>query len=875
MKKKKFFSRIFAAALAGAIAATTLVTNNGAGLLASAEETSTTETTYSVKIISPDVPAGESYTYKFYQILAGDVRDKGGQNYIVNPQWGEALGDDNFNEVPADVSDKPQGNMVYGQSDSGIGYYPLSEVLLAALSKSMACDNKNPSDILLATSANEKYKEILKSYGFNGESYFYNKFKYYLKEDGSYYSDNMGYADLKTRDEKGLVELLEAGLDNGSLESADLKAFAELLLNGVKVTIKLDSTNTNTETYTYKFITGNPQATQTVNSTDGKNEYTVDNLDPGYYLVSCVDNANNKPTNNGYESTKPIKPVSAMLVIVGPANDGVAEIVGKNAYSVPTVTLDMYQKPVKLGDNNDVNGMDTIIQASEDNWKTTGCFDYYKGEDRQEAILYRIGITLPMNFDKYEDSGYFLAVLDQYCHYGNASNYKEIKRVENVHPYVYVKQESGYKDVGRLDGSPGDGKTIGTIQTDDFYITKILNGSNLNTPFNEDNALGFHAHDLFCLGNLYGNEYSSDSGGSIFKPGDTIYIYYPAILDQNNVYTSEKYLLNVNRIWAVYSNDPYAAELTFEDGYSHVKRGEVGVTTIAEANVNTYSVKLTVDGKKGYTDGAQFALYRNVNENGTTSKEYACLYYDNYNNGSVTYVKRWIPESELTGGGKKLEEALQDYNSTNHEGYELSTYVDTGIASTGVQIRGLAAGEYYLQELTISRSSTSKNDPEHANLKTYKYELAKKPIKFKIENEYNPSVDGYLGTAVNNVDGSVTSETNGNGNSKTFIKNLTVEFAQNPTERAIDPYIKNPATGAYDVKNSSITTTLNQGDGSTVYATEDGRIEIQVYHNEFRPFRLPQTGGIGTMIFFVVGGAIVLAAVVVIVTRLRVKRERF
>lgn len=862
MKKKKFFSRIFAAALAGAVAATTLVTNNGAGLLAHAAE----DTTYSVKIISPDVPAGGSYSYNFYQIMAGDVQEIDGVNNIVNPEWGEALGGDKFDEVPEGQT--PVGSMKSDADNAGIGYYPSSEVLFTALSGTMSCNPFPSPNTPLATSAREEYWKILESYGVKNidNNYFNNTFKYGLKSDGGY-TGNYGSA-VTPRDVKGLAELLNKGLDDGTLRSADLKAFADLLLNGVEVEIQLDGDG-NKESYKYEFITGEPQATAAVEN-DGT--YTVSGLASGYYLVSCVDNTG-ELTNNGYESTMPIKPISAMLLMVGPANDGVTEIVGKNAYSVPTVTLDIYQKPVKLN-NNDVNDIGTIIKAGEDDWKTTGSFDYYEDGNRQEAILYRIGITLPMNFDQYEDSGYFLAVLDQYSHYGSSQSglYKEINRLKNVYPYVYVKHDSDYNSVGRLDSN------IGKITNNYAAAPTLTGGFTTHTTFNENAALGFYADELFCLGDLYESKDSNEECN--FKPGDTIYICYPAILNEQNVYVNENYLLNVNRIWAVYSNDPYANKLTNGDGgYSHVVFGEVGVTTIAEANVNTYSVKLSVDGINGYTDGAKFALYRNVTDGDATIKEYACLYYNTSGIGNLTYVKRWVPETEIIPGeNETFEDALQNYiysyGSTKNEGYVLSTVLSSSIDAGGVQIKGLAAGEYYLQELTISNKN-----PNHENITMKHYELAKDPIKFSVENEYNQNVNGYLGTAGNDENGNAIFETTGNGNSKTFISKLTVKFAQEKQEKAIDTYIIKP-TGTDDegnivsVKNGSITTSLNEAEGSAAYATEDGKIEIQVYHNELHPFRLPQTGGIGTMIFFIVGGAIVTAAVVMIVTRLRVKRER-
>lgn len=910
MKKKRFFSRIFAVVLAAVIAAATMVTNSGMGLLVFATddgetgdtttEGSGSDATYSVRIISPDVPADKPYRYDFYQIIDGEVEEENGVNIIANPQWGAALGGEEFDNVPA--GKVPVGEMEYN-STVGIssGYYPSSEVMLAALSGTMSCEaltaDYNGRGSLLQT-AYKKYSNILKSYGvnFSGDyaakdtlNYFYAKFKH-----GGSYTESP----YKTRDAKGLVELLNAGsIPGGTLKTPDLRAFADLLLNGVDVKIDLgideEGASKGTEDYTYKFITGESQAKVNVSSNDGKTEYTVGGLDPGYYLVACVDESNSLTTNNGYEASKPIKPVSTMLVLVGPANNGVAEIVGKNAYSVPTVTLDMYQKPVKLdytmltgystsygidGYNNGVENIAAIVEGdSEDNWKNTGSFDYYQPTERQEAILYRIGITLPMNFDSYAGSGYFLAVLDQYGDSGttNAMTTKKLDRVYNVRPYVYVKhkENSNYELVGRYMGNQSDiavGADGARDKIGTWYssIGVTLTGNSSNIIYNENDDLGFHAHDLFCLGDLYGYTTGNGDGKCMFKPGDTIYIYYPAILNSFNVYNGQNYLLNANRIWAVYSNNPYADKLNYVKtgsnnyGFTHVQNNEVGVSPIAEANVNTYSVKLTVGGENGYTDGAKFALYREV---GDKTREYAVTAVGI----ADSYVRRWIPESELMAGaqeGKTIEQVLLGYyNGTNGDGAYVASTVK-GITAGGVTIRGLAAGEYYLQELTINSNGVvgtdNQNDPAHENIKNKHYVLAEKPIKFKVGNKYNQSVSG----------GYVSNS------KKTFIDELTVDFFQETKERAIDTYIykPNPGTDAegkvIPVINDSITTALVETDSK--YATEDGGIEIQVYHKTLNLIWLPETGGIGTTIFFIVGGTIVMAAVVMILTRFCVKRER-
>lgn len=885
MKKTKIFSRIFAAALAAAVTATTLITNSGTGLLAFATEGdggNGSSETYSVKIISPDVPAdGKTYSYKFYQIIDGNVEDDGGVNVLGNAKWGAALGGEDFDT---------EKNITVSQTKENVQDITLSksEALFTLLSGSHSYQGDTIEqsyyrfNSVISSFFETEYVE--KYYGIKSGNSFKNRFV----------TTGATQTNPKPRTAVGLVELLNEGVNNASL-----KSFTDLLYSGLEArSLEFLTTGDYVNIPAIKFI-DNAYVPKEVSI--NAEELTVTGLNPGYYLVACV--ADDKLTNDGYETSMPVKPVSTMLILVGPANKGVAEIVGKNAYTVPTVTLDMYQKPVQLdytiktggsnwnssgggGFDHNVEDIETIIQ--EDNWEKTGSFDYYS-TDRQEAILYRIGVTLPLNFDSYKDSGYFLAVLDQYGHFGTALGSREIDRVDNVRPYIYVKDSSGnYTLVGRCRGNGNDtsaavntdvGEAI--IKTSHSNFPSLLTGSNTGTTvYNDNEKLGFYANDLFCLGNLY--DYTTgedDAKKCIFNPGDTIYIYYPAILRIKG-----SCLLNANRVWAVYTNNPYAQELknvSGDNGYTHITNGDVGITPISEANVNTYSVKLTVGGEEGYTNGAKFALYREVVDGKNKTREYA---YTSFNTSSgETYIQMWIPESELedelNDTYKTIEDVLLNYskNSSTNCAY-LSSHVN-GISNTsGVTIKGLAAGDYYLRELTISSSGVSNNqntnNAGHENIITKHYKLAEEPIKFSIGNEYNQSVSGYLGV---------------DDNQKTFIEKLTVDFLQENQERAIDTYIYKPYDKVDEegnpvpTKNGSVTTTLatttSEGeDGSeitaTAYATEDGEIEIQVYHKTINLIWLPETGGIGTTIFFIVGGAIVVAATVLIVTRFRVKRER-
>ena len=73
---------------------------------------------------------------------------------------------------------------------------------------------------------------------------------------------------------------------------------------------------------------------------------------------------------------------------------------------------------------------------------------------------------------------------------------------------------------------------------------------------------------------------------------------------------------------------------------------------------------------------------------------------------------------------------------------------------------------------------------------------------------------------------------------------------------------------ALDVKNAEGTVISNNADEAAfITNAAEGKIETKVINNAGA--ELPSTGGIGTTIFYIVGGILVLGAVVVLVTRKR------
>ena len=71
---------------------------------------------------------------------------------------------------------------------------------------------------------------------------------------------------------------------------------------------------------------------------------------------------------------------------------------------------------------------------------------------------------------------------------------------------------------------------------------------------------------------------------------------------------------------------------------------------------------------------------------------------------------------------------------------------------------------------------------------------------------------------------------------------------------------------------SAVTVTINSTDGTVTY-TYDGQNatgEVKVLNNTGA--ELPSTGGIGTTIFYVLGGVLVVGAAVLLVTKKRMER---
>lgn len=349
-----------------------------------------------------------------------------------------------------------------------------------------------------------------------------------------------------------------------------------------------------------------------------------------------------------------------------------------------------------------------------------------------------------------------------------------------------------------------------------------------------------------------------------------IYVYFPAYYTPSNAYQTNYSMILNSSAWAIYSNNPHSSSKienkigTVSGGVQryqfdeHINSGDVGISKTSSVNVNNYSLNVKVTGK---TDSAQkfdnantpyYALYR---MNGD-KKEYAMILYGaNSLSSYSSTIYGWYSKEGMVA----LKPALGDWFDENGNltsticnpiaNYSMNFTLNTkttDIEEYGRTIYGLAPGEYYIEELTIGTDAQN-------NIKQYHYQKATKPFKVTIGQKYNPD---YAPFSVDTKD--------------KLIDELSVTFAQeDPADRTIDSEVVTPAPAADGDKHSVIKTRTE-----TEAATADGLVEVRITHNSLHLIWLPETGGIGTTIFFIVGGIIVVAATVLIVTRFRVKRER-
>lgn len=889
MKKTRFFSRFFAAFLA---VATAIVPLSTPGVAADPAPK------YTVKIISPDVPNdGSTYTYKFYQIISGEVEQNEDTSdtlhkfVISNPQWGAALGGANFG-VDENVRLVQEDN---SNPDAAINELNITkaEALITAISETDANDSTTSgSDVNVvargqASAALGKYFSDLvfnyQSGNISSSNGFKNKFAHNITSGSP-------------RTASGFVEAL-----NKVNDSQTLKAFADLIFNGISAgSYNWNTSGNKADLPEIKFLDSNNYNSKSV-SIDG-NELSVELGEPGYYLVACV--KGDKLTNDEYN--KP-KPVSAMLLLVG---EGENQIVGKNTTAVATVDFKMYHETVSLTAidelNNDYNATYGTKKLewhdeyqNEDLWSdrasfgnlrrtittTDGATTVLTGEgDFDEFVLCRLDITLPKNFESYKEVGYFLAVAGNW----GANNNGSLKRVTNCRPLIVTYPEGGKPDeIGYLGNSSAD-----TLTNKIGYKSGVMyvDGYGLNPLYNIDrgNLFGVNdgktAEEYFYLGNLFNSDVYDSGYEDAFKSGDHIYIYFPAYYNASQTTISGGNNMTIGAsAWVIYSNNPHTTavmknELITDPSASvsgnvykcgeHIASNDVGISKVSSINVNSYSLKWSVTGKNNNGEqvfdrfSSNYPVYALYKKGADNIKRYALMYRGRNTATGTSYdaqVVGWYTTDEL----KKYSTDFFADDKINTENISISSdYNITFILNEAAirdkefyrNIHGLAPGEYYIEELTIGEDT-------NANIKNHHYQKATKPFKLTIDQKYNPDYAPFNKDTKNQL-----------------IDELSVTFAQeDPADRTIDSEVVTPAPAADGDKHSATKklNITNEGDTLTVDpATADGLVEVKITHNSLHLIWLPETGGIGTTIFFIVGGIIVVAATVLIVTRFRVKRER-
>ena len=922
MKKTKLFSRIFAAALAAVVTATTLITNSGAGLPAFAEGNEGGDGKYKVTIVSPDVPSTGTYTYKFYRIIQGEVEENDGKNIIANAQWGDAFGSTfTTDEILIAHQDADEENSV-PEKDLKL---TKDQILITSFDGNVKEDKNNYSNVTGPDAFRPAFEAInnLHTYFADKNSGLYGTYggtSSSLNTAGRFHygTSNKEFA----RTAAGFTQMLNKYMT----DSSTLKAFTDLLYNGIPAG---KASDVQPE---IKFL--DPAYSPTEVDITGADELTV-RVEPGYYLIACVDETG-RLTNDG--KTTP-KPVSAMLLLVGP-NEKANTIVGKNTTSVATVDLKMFYKtteitPIGDGDTdvlpaygNNVRNKMTWSSTSEDilnedNWldrvsfgnlqrtltyrdASPNAYTVPPANYVSEVVLYRVDITLPENFESYEDVGYFLAVLGDWDGAGGGQAGKYIQRAQSCRPLIYVKHkgDDAINKIGEIGYDPGDeaakaGFAIGAKNNN--YNVQCVPISYKSIYIENNEIL---ADEIMYLGDLFNKDVYGEGTAPAegeeddriipFKGGDHIYIYFPAFFWGDRI-TDDNRLTMPAHAWAVYSNNPHSTATVrngqkgsisggFTSRYQingHVNVGDVGISSVSETNINTYALNVHVGGEGANGDknfdqnNSFYTLYR-FNDEG--EKEYALLYRPcsintkSYCAGwyTIDRIKEYFGGYDIIDGegeNAKIKVGSNRISDNSRNGtYDLNFMALDEVkgkdkdgkditVSYKRTIDGLAPGTYYIEELAITNGNGTLNTDR------YHYKLATKPFELVVGQKYN-------------LDKNLPSATPFDVANKNYlIGELSVDFDQLETkDRTISAEILKPVPneGATDASKNSVLRNLT----ATEAATDDGIVEVLITHKSEQLIWLPETGGIGTTIFFIIGGTIVVAATVLIVTRFRIKRER-
>lgn len=666
--------------------------------------------------------------------------------------------------------------------------------------------------------------------------------------------------------------------------------------------------------------------TGTATATPSNGTATIEVDEPGYYLVEWTP-ADYNGNESKYENAP--RAVRRSLVLVGKGDECKATINSKDTENITSVDIQFnknildkstcegdaptYAYPADVSANAD----------AEENWAknvSAGNGDY---------VNCRVVVTLPSNLSVYDQ--YYLAVPIMYGYnVAGSSGFdynKSITRMgDDVEVRLVADKIDGTTDVAYLMNNASDSAVDQRFKPD---ISDTYTYANDIPITGEDR---FKAKEVFVINDLmskYANLCTGNFGGSKLTDyvgatlkltftfpvkferfsGDTLSVGastgvsvtgYGVAGSNNFVYGDDALMKNYITAKAVYSNNPNLKSLkdgetaydktTAPDGvklYLDTSKAPgslpnpVGISKESSANIVTYRLRVhatTNDllglNQSGGVEGARFALvdnktgkYAQVKQLGSYST------YDtvdgelirdpnNTSNPNAPTNQGSANVYKITGWVEKADDAnpaddciLKTYNK------DVDINKLYGNNNSGrFEILGLAPGEYTLVALdenikTADTYMSSVSTTTHN--KDYKLQKDDGIAKIEYKFSFNPDlVDActklpYL-THYAPIGSTAASQPANSAvitNDNILIENFNMRWWKGTEE------ITDKPEWWLGQKN------------------DVGLMSMRVTYVK-KGLTLPVTGGIGTFIFFAVGGALVVISTVAIVTKFRVKRER-
>lgn len=460
--------------------------------------------------------------------------------------------------------------------------------------------------------------------------------------------------------------------------------------------------------------------------------------------------------------------------------------------------------------------------------------------------------------------------------------------------YAYYNSQSG--NTNEIKNIKNNTENINGIYTPagapQSYIINNMSSSNVPTNWNTDKPVINISADttdntgstkLYIEFNDLRNfkrkieESGNTSYEEIFNKDTLIRVTYTATLNQEAVVGLNG---NVNTVNLTYSNNPNYTGTGSDDTTEKNTTNDSNEDSVI---VFTYALQNTKVNSKGETlEGAQFTLWRYAKKfNGTywqdneEKKEYAVLNSEGKVVGWVNSPPTTTVSSSETGGGTTTTTVIAVEptdsgclnTSTDDNGNTTYTYSKddmttisnvTTILKSGADgkftVTGLDDGKYYLQEL-IAPSSGNDN---------ITYNLLNAPVLYVItaDTENNQSWSNNASEALTELSLSVFM----NEKDKAVIDEQVSEYSESDTVDATNETIK----------ENNITYELKTGNaGKFIINVEESKSSglLSAKIIDTSGTILPSTGGIGTKIFYIVGGILVVVTGVVLISRKRAKNE--